>query len=97
EYCFVAIDKFSKWIEVFPVVKPTSEKAVQFLQELILRFGIPHQIITDLGTIFTGSKFWDYCEDHSIEVCYASVAHPRANDQVERANGMLLDGLKTRM
>ncbi|TKC12032.1 DDE-type integrase/transposase/recombinase, partial [Robertmurraya kyonggiensis] len=97
EYCFVAIDKFSKWIEVFPVVKPTSEKAVQFLQELILRFGIPHQIITDLGTTFTGNKFWDYCEDRSIEVSYASVAHPRANGQVERANGMLLDGLKARM
>nr|CAB3446761.1 unnamed protein product [Digitaria exilis] len=41
--------------------------------------------------------FWDYCEDRSIEVCYASVAHPRANGQVERANGMLLDGLKARM
>nr|CAB3492390.1 unnamed protein product [Digitaria exilis] len=97
EYCFVAIDKFSKWIEVFPVVKPTSEKAVQFLQELIFRFGIPHQIITDLGSTFTSSTFWDYCEDRSIEVCYASVAHPRANGQVERANGMLLDGLKARM
>nr|CAB3498769.1 unnamed protein product [Digitaria exilis] len=97
EYCFVAIDKFSKWIEVFPVVKPTSEKAVQFLQELILRFEIPHQIITDLGTTFTGNKFWDYCEDRNIEVSYASVAHPRANGQVERANGMLLDGLKARM
>ncbi|KAF8725758.1 hypothetical protein HU200_020310 [Digitaria exilis] len=97
EYCFVAIDKFTKWIEVFPVVKPTSEKAVQFLQELILRFGIPHQIITDLGTTFTGNKFWDYCENRSIEVSYASVAHPRANGQVESANGMLLDGLKARM
>ncbi|KAF8745039.1 hypothetical protein HU200_013449 [Digitaria exilis] len=41
--------------------------------------------------------FWDYCEDRSIEVSYASVAHPRANGQVERANGMLLDGLKARM
>jgi hypothetical protein len=26
-----------------------------------------------------------------------SVAHPRANGQVERANGMILDGLKKRL
>lgn len=50
-----------------------------------------------MGTTFTGSKLWDYCEDHGIEVCYASVAHPRANGQVERANGQILDGLKARM
>lgn len=97
EYCFVASDKFSQWIEVFPLVKATAEKTVQFIQRLTLRFGIPHRIITDLGTTFTGSKFWVYCENCGIEVCYASVAHPRANGQVERANGMILDGVKARM
>jgi hypothetical protein len=30
-------------------------------------------------------------------VKYVSVAHPRANGQVERANGMILDALKKRM
>jgi hypothetical protein len=29
-----------------------------------------------------------------IEVKYVSVAHPRANGQVERANGMIIEGLK---
>jgi hypothetical protein len=28
---------------------------------------------------------------------YVSVAHPRANGQVERANGMILDALKKRL
>jgi hypothetical protein len=31
------------------------------------------------------------CEQKSIQIKYASVAHPRANGQVERANGMILD------
>lgn len=97
EYCLVAIDKFSKWIEVFPIVKATAEKAVQFIKELTHCFGFPHHIITDLGSNFTGSAFWDYCEQFGIEVHYASVAHPRANVQVERANGLLLDGVKQRM
>lgn len=97
KYCLVAIDKFSKWIEVFLIVKPTAEKAVQFIKELTFRFGIPHRIITDLGSNFTGSVFWDHCENSGIKVHYVSVAHPRANGQVEQANGLLLDGIKQRM
>jgi hypothetical protein len=41
--------------------------------------------------------FWDFCDEQSIVVKYISVAHPRANGQVERANGMILDALKKRM
>lgn len=56
-----------------------------------------NRIITDLGSTFTGDEFWDHCEKEGIEVCYASVAHSRANGQVERANGMILDGLRARV
>jgi transposase InsO family protein len=91
------IDKFSKWIEYMPLVKASSEKAVEFLNQVIHRFGIPNSIITDLGTQFTGNMFWDFCDERSIVVKYISVAHPRANGQVERANGMILYALKKRM
>ena len=93
---FVLIDKFSKWIEYMPLVRASSEKAVTFLDQVIHRFGIPN-IITDLGTQFTGNAFWDFCNERSIVVKYVSVAHPRATGQVERANGMILDALKKRM
>jgi hypothetical protein len=33
--------------------------------------------------------FWDFSDEWSIVVKYVSVAHPRANGQVERANGMI--------
>jgi hypothetical protein len=39
----------------------------------------------------------DFYECSAIEVKYVSVAHPRANGQVERTNGMILDGLKKRL
>ena len=39
-------------------------------------------------------EFWDYCKNSSIDVKYVSVAHPRANGQVERINGLIIDGLK---
>jgi transposase InsO family protein len=49
------------------------------------------------GTQFTGRKFLDFCEDHHIRVDWAAVAHPMSNGQVERANGMILQGLKPRI
>jgi hypothetical protein len=89
-HVLVAIDKFPKWIEYKPISSLTSAKAVEFIQDIIFRFGIPNSIITDLGSNFISSEFFDFCEQRSIQIKYASVAHPRANGQVERANGMIL-------
>jgi transposase InsO family protein len=96
-HLLVAIDKFSKWIKVPPLTSIGSEQAVAFFTNIIHRFGVPNSIITDNGTQFTGEKFLDFCEDHHIRVDWAAVAHPRTNGQVERANGMILQGLKPRI
>jgi transposase InsO family protein len=96
-HLLVAIDKFSKWIEVRPLNNIRSEPAVAFFTNIIHRFGVPNSIITDNGTQFTGRKFLDFCEDHHIRVDWAAVAHPTTNGQVERANGMILQGLKPRI
>jgi transposase InsO family protein len=96
-HLLVAIDKFSKWIEVRPLASIRSEQAVAFFTNIIHRFGVPNSIITDNGTQFTGKKFLDFCEDHHIRVDWPAVAHPMMNGQVERANGMILQGLKPRI
>jgi hypothetical protein len=96
-HLLVAIDKFSKWIEVRPLNSIRSEQAVAFFTNIIHRFGVPSSIITDNGTQFTGRKFLDFCEDHHIRVDWAAIAHPMTNGQVERANGMILQGLKPRI
>jgi hypothetical protein len=93
----VAIDKFSKWIEVRPLTSIRSEQAVAFFTNIIHRFGVPNSIITDNGTQFTRKKFLDFCEDHHIRVDWAAVAQPMKSGQVERANGMILQGLKPRI
>jgi transposase InsO family protein len=86
----VAIDKFTKWIEVKPVTCPKADRVLDFLDELVHRYGLPHRIITDLGSNFNNHQFWEYCKNSGIDVRYVSVAHPRANGQVERTNGMVL-------
>ena len=96
-YVYIAIDKFSKWIEYKPLVSATTKKAVELFEDIIHRFGLPNSIITNLRTTFTGHHFWGFCEDRCISIKYVSIAHPRANGQVERANGMILDALKNRL
>jgi hypothetical protein len=94
KYILVTVDKFTNWIEVRPVAKVTSEEAVKFIGDIKHRFGVPNRTITDLGKAFTGSVFWDFCQVNLIDVYYSSVAHPRFNGQVKRANGMVLQELK---
>jgi hypothetical protein len=49
-HLLVAIEKFSKWIEVRPLTSIRSEQAVAFFTNIIHRFGVPNSIITDNGT-----------------------------------------------
>jgi IS30 family transposase len=97
KHILAAVDKFTKWIEVRPVTKVTSKEAVKFIGDIKHRFGVPNRIITDLGKAFTGSVFWDFCQENTIDVYYSSVAHPWCNGQVERANSMVLQALKDRI
>jgi transposase InsO family protein len=91
------VDKFSKWIEAHPITNLRAEQAVSFFTDIIHRFGVPNSIITDNGSQFTGRKFLEFCDKYHIRVNWAVVAHPQTNGQVERANGMILQGLKPRI
>jgi hypothetical protein len=48
----VVIDKFNKCIEVKQVTCPKADRVLDFLDELVHRYGLPHRIITDLGSNF---------------------------------------------
>jgi transposase InsO family protein len=96
-HLLIAIDKFSKWVEVRPITNLRAEQAVMFFTDIVYRFGVPNSIITDNGSQFTGRKFLEFRDKFHIRVDWAAVAHPRTNGQVERANGMILHGLKPRI
>jgi transposase InsO family protein len=97
KHILVAVDKFTKWIEVHAVTMIMSKEAAKFIEDITHRFGVPNKIFTDLGKAFTGLDFWDFCQDRLIDVYYSSVAHPRCNGQVERANDKVLQGIKDRI
>jgi ribonuclease HI len=41
KHILVAVDKFTKWIEVRPIANVTSEEAVKFIGDIKHRFGVP--------------------------------------------------------
>ena len=96
-HLFVAVDKYTKWVQAKPINKLDGPTAVKFIIELVIRFGIPHSIITDNGTNFAVGALAKYCEKVGTRLDLASVAHPQSNGQVERMNGLILQGLKPRL
>ena len=96
-HLLVAVDKFTKWIEAKPIKKLNGPTAVTFITDITTRYGVPHSIITDNGTNFAKGALARFCATQGIRLDLASVAHPQSNGQVERANGLILSGIKPRL
>src|SRR3954468_12893185 len=88
-HILVMVDKFIKWVEVKPIRKLDGRPTVKFLKDIINRYGYPHSIINDNGTNFAKGAFARSYMEKRIRLDVASVAHPQANAQVERMNGLI--------
>jgi hypothetical protein len=96
-YMLVAVDKFTKWVEAAPVTTQDSTAPINFIKSIVFRFGVPDSIIIDNGTNFTSKESKNYCESLGIKLKFASIAHPKTNGQVEKANGLISNGIKKRL
>jgi hypothetical protein len=76
-HVLIAIDKFTKWIEYKPIARLTPDQVVDFISDILHRFGFPNTIITDLRSNFTANQFCEFRENVCIEVKYVFVAHAR--------------------
>ncbi|GKA08072.1 reverse transcriptase domain-containing protein [Tanacetum coccineum] len=98
KFLIVAIDYFTKWIEAKPVATITGNQVKKFVWDnIVCRFGLPGEIISDNGKQFRDNPFKDWCEKLCIRQCFASVKHPQTNGLVERANRSLGEGIKARL
>ena len=71
QHLYIAIDKFTKWPEAYPVIKIDKHSALKFIRGITSRFRVPNRIITDNGTQFTSELFGDYCDNMGIMLCFA--------------------------
>src|SRR3954465_10738586 len=97
EYLVVMVDKFTKWIEAKPVKMAESGPVIDFISGIVHRYGVPHSIITDNGTNFAADEVKLWCKNMGINLDHASAYHPQTNGQVERANGLIMSGIKPRL
>jgi hypothetical protein len=96
-HLLVAVDKFTKWIEAKPIKKLDGSSTIKFFNEIIVRYGVPHSIITDNRTNFAKGVFAEFCSQKGIWLDLALVSHPQSTGKVEKANGLILAGIKPRL
>ena len=71
--------------------KKEHKDVLKFIKEQIIhRFGIPHSITIDQGTMFTGEKRNYFSADYGIQLIISTPFYAQANGQAEASNKMLI-------
>nr|GEY89152.1 reverse transcriptase domain-containing protein [Tanacetum cinerariifolium] len=95
KFLIVAMDYFTKWIEAKAVATITDGQVKKFVWDnIVCRFGIPGEIISDNEKQFADNPFKDWCDKLNITQRFTSVKHPQSNGLVERMNRSLREGIK---
>lgn len=87
ESYLILIDSFSKWPEVFPMTRTTTEMTVKKIREACARLGTMSTLVTDNGPQFTSDSFELFCKENNINHVKTPPYHPQSNGQVERFVG----------
>src|SRR3954462_9925419 len=93
---FVVIDRFSKVAHFLPVKETVSasQLADLYVSRIVSLHGIPLEISSDRGSLFT-SRFWDsFQEAMGTHLSFSTAYHPQSQGQVERVNQVLEDMLR---
>ncbi|GJY97725.1 reverse transcriptase domain-containing protein [Tanacetum coccineum] len=98
KFLIVSMDYFMKWIEAKAVAMITGNQVKKFVWDnIVCRYGLPREIISDNGKQFSDNPFKDWCDKLNITQRFASVKHPQSNGLVERANRSLGERIKVRL
>ncbi|KAL0462413.1 UNVERIFIED_CONTAM: hypothetical protein Slati_0128900 [Sesamum latifolium] len=83
EVLLVAVDYFTKWVEAEPLARITEGEVMKFIwKNIICRFGIPREIISDNGRQFPRPKDTGMVQGLRIKQRFTTVAHPQANGKL---------------
>lgn len=97
-HAVVAIDYFTKWVEVEALSRITEKKTTDFVcRNLVCQYGIPYSLIADNGRQFDNHNFREFCQNLGIELKFYSPAYSQSNGQVESTSKVIKKLLKTRL
>nr|GEV23920.1 protein NYNRIN-like [Tanacetum cinerariifolium] len=98
KFLIVAMDYFTKWIEAKAIAIITGSQVKKIVWDnIVCRFGLPREIVSDNGKQFSDNPFKDWCDKLNITQRFTSVKHSQSNGLVERANRSLREGIKARL
>ncbi|XP_074337069.1 uncharacterized protein LOC141674249 [Apium graveolens] len=96
-YLLVSIDYMTKWVEAKAMRTINQQDCIKFMDNILMRFGIPSVLVSDNGPQFVGAEFESYIQVRGIRHKKSSVTYPQGNGQVEVTNRILLRGIKKRL
>ncbi|XP_071714613.1 uncharacterized protein [Rutidosis leptorrhynchoides] len=95
KFLIVAIDYFTKWVEAKAVRTINGVQVQNFVWEYIVcRFGIPRELVSDIGAQIAKDPFKTCCTDLNIIQKFTSVVHPPANGLCEVTNRDIVSDIK---
>jgi hypothetical protein len=90
QHIIVSVEYFTKWAEAMPTVKYYG-KTVDFFvfNQIISRFGIPSEIVTDHGIHFKNELMIELASKMGFKHDHSSPYYPQENGQVKAINKSL--------
>ncbi|XP_057811617.1 uncharacterized protein LOC131025850 [Salvia miltiorrhiza] len=97
-YMLAVTDYFSKWIEAESFHQVRDKEVKGFIwKNVICRYGVPKEIVTDNGSQFISADFQDFCRFWNIKQSFSTPRYPQANGQAESSNKTIMNTLKKRL
>lgn len=98
KFAVVAVNYFTKWVEVEPFAKITHEKITRFIwKNIICYFGLPQVIISDNKNQFDGIEIDAFFAKWKIVKFFSTPYHLQSNGQVEAVSKIINHTLKISM
>ena len=97
-FMLAVTDYFTKWVEAEAYKQVRDREVKSFIwKNVICRYGVPSEIVTDNGSQFVSHDFQDFCKEWGIKLTFSTPRYPQANGQAESTNKTLMSSLKKRL
>ena len=94
-YILTFQDDLTKFMAAIPIPTQDAETvAREFVQNIVLKYGIPEVILTDQGANFLSELFANVCRLLQITKVQTTAFHPESNGGLERGHRVIVEYLR---